>query len=202
MSKLAQPTPYPTPPSSATTPAKDSITITRCTTLQPEVYNFALAAYKLLFASRALNPTAIPADLTNFESTYCSSDSTGCFLVARDTSTGGEGEIVGITAYRPYIHRFKDDQGNLRPELLWEGKKVVEVVRLFVSPSCRGKGLAQRLIDAMIKEAERDGIEILYLHTQPFLTGAEKLWGKMGWKLIGRDTDQCESIHMVRKVIE
>lgn len=194
---------------SAQTPTKtDSIHIYRSTKFEQDVYDYALSAFQLLFAPRAVDPTAIPPDLTNFDSVYCSSDSDGCFLVARDTSlpsssspsTESKGRIVGIQAYRPYIHRHVDDAGNLRPELVWPGEKTVEVVRLFISPECRGKRLAQRLVERMVDEAREAGVKVLYLHTQPFLTGAEQLWGKMGWTLIGRDTDHWESIHMYRKL--
>jgi GNAT superfamily N-acetyltransferase len=199
-----------------------TISITRCTSLEPDVYAFALAAFKLLFAPRAADPSAIPADLVNFEQVYCSATNDGCFLVARDTASlptspgppvpltpgarhipteASQGRIVGIVAYRPYIPRFRDDaSGTLRPELQWSSEKTVEVVRLFVAPECRGQGLAQRLIDVMKVEADVDGVEVLYLHTQPFLTGAEALWRKMGWTLISRDTDSWESIHMYKKI--
>ncbi|KAI9638840.1 acyl-CoA N-acyltransferase [Dioszegia hungarica] len=194
---------------------KSTISISRSTSLEPDVLQFGIDAFKLLFAPRNPDPSVLPADLINFEAVYCSPDPStsgpACFLSARDNSVpsgsgdGGssghpKGKVVGICAYRPYLHRHRDSAGNLRPELVWEGKRTAEVVRLFVSPECRGQRLAQRLIERLVQEAEKDGVEVLYLHTQPFLTGAEQLWAKMGWKLLGRDTDYWESIHMVRKL--
>lgn len=178
------------------------ISITRLMEASSDVYDYALSAYRLLFSHLVNDPSTIPADLRRMEDTYLSPKCGGCFLVARNT----EGDIVGIIAFRTYVHRFVNSSGDLRTELNLDqqqqhGKgKVVEVVRLFVSPYQRGKGSAKRLIEALVDEAREENVRVMYLHTHPFLPGAERLWTKMGWEVLVKDHDSWECIHMLRSI--
>lgn len=148
----------------ATLAARD-YTITRLTPSSPLIaptIAFATSAWLSLFAERA-KTTATPADLVAFDQHYLQPASPdtirGAFIVAHRGDT-----IIGTIAYRPFEYRWK----NL-PQLEYKGKKLVEVVRLFVDPQERGKGLAKVLIDALIREAKAEpvGLDGMYLHTQP-----------------------------------
>ncbi|WP_150776550.1 GNAT family N-acetyltransferase, partial [Pseudomonas fluorescens] len=91
----------------------------------PAVLDFVFKARAELFPK--LNATGMPDDLARFAEVYLRGE--GCFLIARH-----EGQIVASVGYLPYDRRF--------PNLDYPGRKVVEIVRLFVVPSQRRSGLA------------------------------------------------------------
>ena len=91
----------------------------------PEVLTFVQQVRAELFPK--LSASGLPADLAHFEAVYLRGD--GRFLVARV-----DGLIVATIGYLPYDGRF--------PQLDYRGRKVVEVVRLFVLPAHRRAGLA------------------------------------------------------------
>jgi GNAT superfamily N-acetyltransferase len=145
-----------------------------------EVLAFVTEAREGLFPQLAGTPT--PADLRNFEQTYLYGD--GCFLIARHA-----GRIVGAIGYVAYDGRF--------PQFDYAGRKVVEVVRLFVSPQARRSGLASRLYQALEEHAMAAGVAVMYLHTHPFLPGAASFWERQGFEVIGVDEDPVwRTIHM------
>jgi GNAT superfamily N-acetyltransferase len=81
------------------------------------------------------------------------------------------------------------------------GEEVVEVVRLFVVPEMRNRGIARRLVGELVALARGDGVAYMYLHTHPFLPGAERLWEKEGWGVLAREAEgPWWSIHMGRRV--
>jgi GNAT superfamily N-acetyltransferase len=149
------------------------------------VHASAQAAWKSLFGAKASKPHP---DHIAFKSTY--SHPNGRLLVASTPTK----EIAGIIAYRRYDGRFK------QPELAFDNAaKVVEVVRLFVEPELRGRGIATSLIKALVERAREDGVEIMYLHTHPFLPGAQYLWQKEGWRVVVKeDEEPWFTIHMRR----
>ena len=142
---------------------------------------FALQARADMFGDR-FAPGSIPADLANMQAVY--GEGTGCLLIARSGT-----EIVGCIAYRAYDHRF--------PALDFSGRRVVEVVRLYVRPDHRRQGLAGLLFGDLKRHAVAQGIEVLYLHTHPFLPGAEVFWKQHGFNEDARETDPVwQTIHM------
>ncbi|WP_236712003.1 GNAT family N-acetyltransferase [Pseudomonas sp. EpS/L25] len=145
----------------------------RVTCAEPQVLAFLLANQRQLFAGR-LASGAVPADLRLFSEHY--GRGRGCLLLVRDAA----GEPVASIAYRPYDCRF--------PQLAYVGERVVEVARLFVAPQYRRQGLARRLFQALLIEAAHDGVERLYLHTHPFLPGAEAFWLGQGFQVVARET--------------
>jgi GNAT superfamily N-acetyltransferase len=149
------------------------------------VHASAVSAWKSLFGAKASKPHP---DHATFKSTY--SHPNGRLLVA---STPTE-EIAGIIAYRRYDGRFK------HPELVFgETVNVVEVVRLFVQPKLRGQGIATSLIRALVERAGEDDVQVMYLHTHPFLPGAQYLWEKEGWRVVVKeDEEPWFTIHMRR----
>ncbi len=129
---------------------------------------FVMAARAAIFPMLADAP--MPADLADFAGSYLA-PAGGCFLIAR------EGErIVAAIGYLPYDHRF--------PQLDYRGRRVVEVVRLFVEPAYRRGGLARRLFEALKALALAQGVEVLYLHTHPFLSGAIEFWQRQGFAIV------------------
>lgn len=160
------------------------ITLERLTVADDETLGFLLASYRELFGSR-VEANAIPRDLQCFADHYGADR--GCLLLARDAA----GEPLGSIAYRPYDRRF--------PELAYPGERVVEVVRLFVVPRQRRQGLARRLFAALLVQAKRDAVQRLYLHTHPFLPGAEAFWLDQGFRVVARETAlPWQTLHLDR----
>ena len=161
--------------------------------LTPELHAFILQAYNKLFGKFIDNLEDGPADLRNFDKTYMVPH--GRFITLRD-----QDEIIGIIGYRPFDRRFKID-GVTRKDLAFLSKTAVEILRLFVAETHRCKGLASRLVDELVARAKEDEVDVMYLHTHAFLTGARKLWEKNGWKVVVIDSDEpWNTIHMVRDV--
>lgn len=147
----------------------------------PATVQFVMQARAMIFPM--LDATVLPADLRAFSEVYLSNP-LGKFLIARQGDT-----IVGAIGYLPYDHRFA--------QLDYAGKKVVEVVRLFVSPQCRGAGLAGRLYSELKAHAQEAGVQVLYLHTHPFLPGAIPFWEKHGFAVVDIETDPVwQTTHM------
>ncbi|WP_135001161.1 GNAT family N-acetyltransferase, partial [Pseudomonas syringae] len=131
----------------------------------PHTVDFVMRARAAIFP--LLDTVTVPPDLAGFEQVYLNGED-GKFLIARC-----EGQIIAAVGYLPYDHRF--------PQFDYRGRRTVEIVRLFVTPEFRGDGLASRLCQALWAHAEAGGIEVLYLHTHPFLPGAIRLWEKQGF---------------------
>ena len=147
-----------------------------------EVLAFVLEARAELFPK--LSATGLPNDLAQFEATYLHGD--GQFLVAR-----AESQIVAAVGYLPYDGRF--------PKVNYQGLKIVEVVRLFVLPAFRRFGLAGELYRALEAKARADGVEVIYLHTHPFLPGAIDFWLRQGFEIVDVEADPVwQTTHMQR----
>lgn len=148
----------------------------------PEVLIFVLNARAELFPK--LSASGVPEDLARFEATYLQGD--GRFLVARD-----DDQIVAAMGYLPYDNRF--------PQLDYRGRKTVEVVRLFVLPAFRRFGLAGMLYRELEALARADGVEVMYLHTHPFLPGAIDFWIRQGFTVIDVEPDPIwQTTHLHR----
>ncbi|WP_324187952.1 GNAT family N-acetyltransferase [Pseudomonas pisciculturae] len=148
----------------------------------PEVLDFVLQARAELFPK--LSAAGMPDDLAQFEATYLQGD--GRFLLARN-----DGQIVAAIGYLPYDQRF--------PQLDYQGRKTVEVVRLFVLPAFRRFGLAGQLYRALEALAQGDGVEVMYLHTHPFLPGAIDFWVRQGFEVVDVEADPVwQTTHMQR----
>lgn len=150
----------------------------------PHALDFVLAAREQMFPK--LRDSAMPGDLAAFEAIYVIG--AGNFLLARD-----QGRIVGAIGYLPYDRRF--------PALDYPGLKVVEVVRLFVLPQYRRAGLAKALYAALEHAAQLAGVQVMYLHTHPFLAGAVDFWQRQGFALVSVDPDPVwQTTHMERRL--
>ncbi|KZE84047.1 GNAT family N-acetyltransferase [Myroides marinus] len=135
-----------------------------------------------------LDSTIVPRDLLDFEQIYLLHPD-GCFLQARDQHN----KLIGVIGMMPYDYRFD--------YLDYKDKRTVEVARLFVEPAYRRSGLATKLFQALLEQATQKGIEVLYLHTHPFLTGAFEYWQKQGFELVTTTMyGEFETLHMDRVV--
>lgn len=151
-----------------------------------EVIAYVLACRKILFPT--LDHTRLPNDLQDFSNTYIG-DSPGVFLQARDA----QGNILGVVAMMPYVDRFA--------YLDFSQQRTVEVARLFVEPAYRKMGLGSMLVQALEELARQRGLELLYLHTHPFLEGAFSFWQKQGFEfLLSKQESGFETWHM-RKLL-
>lgn len=127
----------------------------------------------------------VPKDLQNFEQYYVH-DPLGCFITVKD-----QNRIIGTIAYRAYDHRFD----------LNLPSNTVEVVKLFVLPEYRRKGIATKLCDILFSHAKNNRITSLYLHTHPFLPAAEEFWHLQGFDVIKRKwIDTYDTIHMSKSL--
>ncbi|NER61424.1 GNAT family N-acetyltransferase [Pseudomonas sp. MAFF212428] len=146
----------------------------------PQAIDFVMQARAELFPKLA--GASLPADLAQFEQVYL--HGAGRFVLACDA-----GQIVAAVGYLPYDHRFS--------QLDYRRHNTVEVVRLFVRPAYRRGGLAGRLYQALRALAEADGVQVLYLHTHPFLPGAIGFWQKHGFQIIDVEDDPVwQTTHM------
>lgn len=146
----------------------------------PDVLDFVMQARAGLFP--ALSAGGLPADLADFRQVYLEGE--GRFLIAVEN-----GRIIGSIGYLPYDQRFA--------QLDYRGARVVEVVRLFVLPEYRRAGLARALYRAVQALAADIGVEVMYLHTHPFLPGAIEFWGRQGFTVVDVETDPVwQTTHM------
>lgn len=151
-----------------------------------EVVAYVKKCRQLLFPM--LDHSTVPRDLTAFKETYLT-NSQGCFLQARDQ----KGSILGVIGMLTYDQRFD--------YLQYKDYATVEVVRLYIEPSYRRKGLATQLFEVLVHQAVAKGIERLYLHTHPFLTGALEYWEKQGFELVTTSIDGgFTTLHMNRSL--
>ena len=77
-----------------------------------------------------------------------------------------------------------------------------EMKRLYVLPEGRGSGLGRKLIDAVVREAERIGYHEMRLDTLPSMAGAIALYRKFGFEPIEPyyDTPVIGTIFMRRSL--
>lgn len=147
----------------------------------PAVLDFVLRARVQIFPM--LEGASLPADLAEFQQVYLE-DGGGRFLIA----LRGE-EIVAAIGYLPYDGRF--------PQLDYGHSKVVEIVRLFVIPEFRRSGLATTIYLALKDYARQQGVDLLYLHTHPFLPGAIGFWQRQGFRIVDVESDPVwQTTHM------
>jgi ribosomal protein S18 acetylase RimI-like enzyme len=107
----------------------------------------------------------------------------GELLLARDSN----GAAVGCVGLRPI-----------------EPHGCCEMKRLYVSPEVRGLGLGEKLVDAVVREAERIGYREMRLDTLPSIAGAIALYRKLGFKPVEPyyETPVIGTIFIRRSLIE
>lgn len=113
---------------------------------------------------------------------------TGGFLIAKDKDS----KIIGMIGMRLYDHRFAN--------LNYDNKIIAEVVKLYVSPKWRRKGLATVLYRTLEIKARALDIPGLYLHTHRFLPGAISFWEKNGFHKIWEQNGNLETVHFEKRL--
>ncbi|QTW19975.1 GNAT family N-acetyltransferase [Comamonas kerstersii] len=161
--------------------ASHLISISRVEKLQ-EVDVFLSNARALMFGVRFAGQEA-PADIQNFERVYGGAEGKMWSAVHRQQG------VVGSIAYRKYDGRFA--------QLDFGEQSVVEIVRLFVAPAWRRHGLAMELFSTLRAQVKAEGVQVLYLHTHPFLSGAQEFWLRNGFQVLEREVEPVwQTIHM------
>lgn len=79
------------------------------------------------------------------------------------------------------------------------GAGVGEIKRMWVAPSTRGLGIAQRLLDALEARASAMGLEVLQLDTNGSLTEARALYLRNGYSEVERYNDNPYADHWFEK---
>lgn len=154
--------------------------IRRVAQLAP-VAAFLQAARQAMFGDR-VDTNTLQADLRDFASVYASPR--GYMLAAWQGD-----RIIGSIAYRAYDGRFA--------HLALPTAHTVEVVRLYIDPAWRRQGLAGELFAQLRQQALQQGVQRLYLHTHPFLPGAEAFWQRQGFVTVHQDADPLwQTLHM------
>lgn len=62
--------------------------------------------------------------------------------------------------------------------------KTCELVKMYLLPVARGKGIAKMIIDNCLQKAKECGFEQVYLETMPELEQAMKVYEKFGFKYL------------------
>jgi ribosomal protein S18 acetylase RimI-like enzyme len=123
-----------------------------------------LAEY-LSFIGDTLDPDGLDHDIAHWQDEY--DGKTGVLLLVVDPA----GEVVGTAAVR-----------RLEPG-------TAELKRMWLRPSCQGRGLGRRLMDASLAEARGLGCRALRLDTQATLVSAVHLYRAYGFTDIPRYND-------------
>jgi len=70
-----------------------------------------------------------------------------------------------------------------------------------VLPAFRGFGLASRLYRALEAQARADEVQMMYLHTHPFLPGAIDFWRRQGFEVVDIESDPVwQTTHLQRQL--
>jgi len=123
-----------------------------------------LAQY-LSFIGDAFEPEGLDHDIAHWQEEYGGGQ--GALLLVQDPA----GEVVGTAAVR----------------FLAPG--VGELKRMWLRPTCQGRGLGRRLMDASLEEARRLGCRSLRLDTESKLEAAVHLYRAYGFVEIPRYND-------------
>ncbi|MGF1481508.1 MAG: GNAT family N-acetyltransferase [Cyanophyceae cyanobacterium] len=119
-------------------------------------------------------PAAADRDVLDVENSYLASG--GEFWVVEE-----QGNIVGTAAYYP-IER---------------GQNAVEIRKMYLLPSARGKGLGQVLLQALEQAIAARGFEQIWLETASILREAVQLYENCGYRpASGVETRRCDRVYV------
>ncbi|MGH8906213.1 MAG: GNAT family N-acetyltransferase [Egibacteraceae bacterium] len=113
-----------------------------------------------------------------------------CLWVAVDDA----GAVVGTAAVReggplcPPNPRWLADR--------YAGPGTAQLVRVYVTPALRGRGIGRALVDAARRfVAVEGGYRCLYLHTDTRVAGAEAFWRALGRVVCDARHDEWSTVH-------
>ncbi|MBF7688942.1 GNAT family N-acetyltransferase [Acinetobacter rathckeae] len=144
--------------------------------------DFVMAGRRIMFPM--LDHQVIPDDLSFFQQTFIEHP-LGCFIAVYEQK-----KLVAVAGFRAYDQRFSH---------LFDLKAqtVVELVKLYVLPQYRRQQIATQLVQKLKQLAHQKNIDVIYLHTQPFLAGAKAFWLQQGFETILEEQDPIwYTIHM------
>ncbi|MFB9275487.1 GNAT family N-acetyltransferase [Cohnella cellulosilytica] len=152
-----------------------------------DIADFVLSQMRDLYPKGAYEED--PQDLRLFEQVYVR-PANAVFLIAEDA----DGALLGTTAVRPYDGRFPE----LTP-LLGAGP-VCEIVKVYIHPNWRRKGIGSRLYAEAERTAREAGYAESYLHTSLHLPGGYSFWQSRGY--LERYWEADRIAHMSKKLDE
>ena len=65
-------------------------------------------------------------------------------------------------------------------------ENICELQKMYFSPTIRGKGIGQKMIDTCINFAKQSSFDQCYIETMPYMKAAQKLYKKVGFKSISK----------------
>lgn len=86
-----------------------------------------------------------------------------------------DGVVVGTAGLVP-PHWTPDD-----------GRRWLELVKMATDPAAQGQGVASKVIDFLISEAEQAGIDAIWLETNSSLAAAVRLYERHGFRRLDQD---------------
>ena len=106
-----------------------------------------------------------------------------------------EGKVVGGCGIAPL---------EMQEPVQHETIKVCELQKMYFAPEIRGTGFAENIIEKCLEFAKTHDFEICYLETLSFMTAAQKLYKRLGFKNIdgpmgNTGHNSCE-VWMVKKL--
>jgi putative acetyltransferase len=100
-----------------------------------------------------------------------------------------DGTIVGTSAYYPWIVK-SSEPGNL-------GAKAVEIRKMYLNASTRGKGLGKYLLGELERSIIAKGYREIRIETASSLTAAVKLYESSGYLPVsGVETLRCDRAYI------
>ena len=69
---------------------------------------------------------------------------------------------------------------------LWEIGQEIHITNLAVHPGWRRRGIARALLQGVIEEARRSGVDLVFLEVRPTNVEAVSLYESFGFRVIGR----------------
>lgn len=96
-----------------------------------------------------------------------------------------DGQIAGCIAFRAL--------GNA---------ETAEIKRMYVRPAWRGQGIAQELLEAAERFAQKNGYRWIYLDTTDGMVAAAQLYRRNGYELCERYNDNPQATIFMRKRLE
>jgi GNAT superfamily N-acetyltransferase len=113
---------------------------------------------------------------------WYSASNRGAFCVARS----GDGEIVATGG----LHGFSRKPGTSSrlAGRYGDPDAVCQIVRVYLEPSVRRKGLGRRIIPLLEAKAQSLGYRTAYLHADAQAFGTLRFWQRCGYRKFGRFT--------------
>lgn len=119
-------------------------------------------------------PAGADRDVLEVEASYL--EVVGEFWVVEQ-----QGKIVGTAAYYP-VER---------------GQRAVEIRKMYLLPTARGKGLGRYLLQELERSIAIRGFQVIWIETASVLKEAVKLYESSGYQAAtGVETDRCDRVYV------